>query len=108
MRLIDADALMEEIRYFSVWVMKWNENRSLCREVLSETKKSYLDLLEESPTIDAELVRHGHWIKDRDALGIDRGWKCSECRCSVYQMTVESYGYCPHCGAKMDEEAEHE
>jgi hypothetical protein len=47
-------------------------------------------------------VVHGRWEKEYDSYGIDRGWKCSCCKGSVYQMTFEPYEYCPHCGAKMN------
>ena len=59
-------------------------------------------LIDEQPTVDAVEVVHGYWEKEHDDLGIDRGWKCSHCKGSVYEMTYEPYQYCPHCGAKMD------
>ena len=52
--------------------------------------------------VDAVEVVHGRWEKEHDDLDIDRGWKCSHCNGSVYEMTYEPYQYCPHCGAKMD------
>lgn len=64
--------------------------------------------VEMAPTIDAAPVVHGHWEKSIDELGIDRGWVCSCCKSSVYQMTYEPYEYCPHCGARMDQEVEEE
>lgn len=60
--------------------------------------------IEYAPTVDAEPVIHAYWIKEQDELGIDRGWKCSNCRGSVYEMTYEPYEGCPHCRAKMDGE----
>ena len=64
------------------------------------------------PTVDAEPVRHGHWVKSSEYRGddtssyIDNHWKCSECgkeaivnEWYMYDLT----DYCPHCGAKMNE-----
>ena len=65
--------------------------------------------IENAPTVDAEPVVHAYWIKEQDEHGIDRGWKCSNCRGSVYEMTYEPYKGCPHCRAKMDlKESDHE
>ena len=50
---------------------------------------------EEYFTKDAEPVRHGHWQR-LNFLMVG----CSECR----NLFAEEYAYCPHCGAKMDEE----
>lgn len=47
------------------------------------------------PTVEAEPVRHGRWVRMDDTF---TRWKCSECG------TIEDhdgYAYC-HCGAKMD------
>ena len=51
MRLIDADKLAEEVKAFSCWVTGWNEHPKLCREVLSQQKKSILELIDEAPTM---------------------------------------------------------
>ncbi len=54
--------------------------------------------ISDAPTVDAEPVRHGQWLKLKDINGFF-------VRCSV---CLEAYGeetnYCPNCGAKMDEE----
>ena len=76
MRPIDADKLLIALPSPEMYV----------------TKK----LIEEAPTIDAEPVRHGRWIKlDRDIA------VCSECGRHENALLVDSYPYC-HCGAKMD------
>lgn len=61
-----------------------------------------LNLIENAPTIDAESVRHGYWIKptviDGRAFNIPHCSVCNEVPCGVDEHT----NYCPHCGAKMD------
>lgn len=48
------------------------------------------------PTVDAEPVRHGHWINTGFLTA-----KCSVCDAEVHEL---EYGnYCPNCGGKMDE-----
>ena len=58
--------------------------------------------LKELPTVEAEPVRHGHWI-DND---IDsEAWNfCSVCG----EQAIDNYDYCPNCGAKMDGKVEYE
>ena len=48
-----------------------------------------------------EPVRHGHWVES-DYYGM---LVCSKCR--IYHIPKGDeydFTYCPHCGAKMDEE----
>lgn len=89
-------------------------------------EKLYRDLCETEirlgkiPAADVAPVKHAHWIiweppeelKDR----MQRGYVCSECERTVAFILhgIEPlppvlfgrliYQYCPHCGAKMDEE----
>ncbi|MBP5461921.1 MAG: hypothetical protein J6Y20_07340 [Lachnospiraceae bacterium] len=52
--------------------------------------------------------KHGHWIPlDPDGKGYTSEFVCSACdrdtELVVYVMECD-YAYCPHCGAKMDED----
>ena len=91
MRLIDADELIE---------------RSY-RERL-ENRELIAQMIESAPTVDAEPVRHGHWIE-----GNNFHWYSNSCSCCGYTRTTDiksngwnQWKYCPNCGAKMDEEGE--
>lgn len=100
MRLIDAEKL-------------W-----LTTEYVDGKEHKYYEQFEvdDAPTIDAEPVRHGHWIKMSDADG--HYYACSECGEELYRewsfdrdfdlfpkkRTIDKTQYCPNCGAKMDEE----
>ena len=66
-------------------------------------------------TVDAEPVKHGHWIES------DVGLMCSECNhyteTTYYEPFNNEFGrgwalkrpyYCGYCGAKMDEVEEDE
>ncbi len=54
-----------------------------------------------APTVDAQPVRHGHWI------GIDdepyEVWECDMCG-YIYEGDQQWYNYCPNCGAIMGEQ----
>ena len=89
---------------------KFQESAERWQRILSETYgkndeyvvciERVLELLEDAPTVDAEPVRHGHWIyTPTEPLG----YVCSECGKSSCGFT-----YCPNCGAKMDEEVKND
>lgn len=79
MRLIDADALLMELK-----------NPYLCN-----ITQKHLSLIEQAPTVDP--VRHGHWIIMDNTY---TRFKCSECDKVMYPIGTD---WCPWCGAKMDE-----
>lgn len=90
MRLIDADALR------IVFTEKSSEavcGVELCKAIISR--------IDEAPTVDAALVRHGKWI-DRNGAIVAPFWERYECsECGVMSGNNK---YCPNCGARMDEE----
>ena len=60
-----------------------------------------LDYIKEAPTVDAEPLRHGKWIFNRERYS----WECSECQCQTGSIFEESKSkFCKNCGAKMDGE----
>ena len=83
MRLIDADALIEE--------------------ALTEGAYGYVDALQIAiePTVDAALVRHGQWETNSDRPDT---LICSVCKCRFDMWKHDPHNYCPNCGAKMDKE----
>ena len=95
MRLIDADDLLERMKFFkdSGGYTNW--------ELLA------FEMVDASPTVDTE--RHGHWIPvNPDVYGAEQ-FECSVC--GVYSgdglcRKELDYEYCPNCGASMDEEGE--
>ena len=83
MRLIDADELKIQFDGHFVGVAK-ND-------------------LDNAPTVEAEPIIHGHWIREYYQLGtaITNSVlvECSNC----HKKVVDSTDFCPNCGAKMDE-----
>lgn len=93
MKLIDADELGFELKISSNGYLYVTDN----------------DIIN-APTVDAEPVRHGHWIMKKTAA--DALYTvCSHCNASVKYndeygtvvMNLNGANYCPNCGAKMDE-----
>lgn len=93
MRLIDADALIEQIK-----------NPYTEYPVMIKIRKAIEDMINETPTVfqcvenvgeDESALKHGHWNEE---MG---GYVC--CLCEGFSDFATNY--CPHCGAKMDEEA---
>lgn len=60
--------------------------------------------IDEMPTIDAQPVKHGHWVELPKALNPNE----TPCQCSNCKHVISFYyGYpkskfCDECGAKMD------
>lgn len=107
MRPIDADELKKSIEEDEEL-----KNNSLAY-LLMNLMTCYID---DTPTIDAEPVRHGHWIKLTDSDG--DYYCCSNCgeelprySCTFPTPTkpfplmksIDKTKRCPDCGAKMDE-----
>ena len=90
-RLIDADALYEKANML---------NKKERRVVQS--------VLQVSPTVKAELVKHGRWVETEDGE-----WECTNCKdavviCVCGKDVTRHKAVCPNCGAKMDGGADHE
>ena len=63
--------------------------------------------IEAVPAADVAPVRHGRWEDWWPGIGLimtgeEMLYRCSVC--DAKYSTVESYKYCPNCGAKMDGE----
>lgn len=95
MRLIDADALAEEL-----WNIRWDlqmmDDTQTADKMMAGLRKAEIKL-ENAPTIDP--VKHGRWIKDELITGT-----CSVCGWDAIfaETDVVGMSYCPNCGAKMD------
>lgn len=81
-RLIDADS----VTFTDFEIV-------MCEGDYKKAFKLLCEKLDDAPTIEAEPVKHGHWIVDEDG-----NIKCSECG---HHGVGDNY--CERCGAKMDE-----
>lgn len=109
MRLIDTDALIEDLEFDIELNQRALDNGDIdhsAREIMQfdkDCKQNAVSLLREAPTVEAEPIRHGHWIRK----GLR--WYCSACGNGAFKTDfVFGARYCPICGAKMDERKKNE
>jgi hypothetical protein len=92
MRLIDADALMDEVRSLSCG---WDEYEA--------GKDAVIDEIYKAPTIDAVPVARGEWLpyKPDCSSGNSHGnYECSICRSRTYSYILTNLSsFCPNCGS---------
>lgn len=93
MRLIDADALIEEIGK----EIDEAKKAPLCDYCAG--MKNVIGIVKNQDSVDP--VKHGHWKFAKDVY-----ISCSVCDATILLFNAENPNYCPHCGAKMDGEAE--
>lgn len=97
MRLIDADSIQEELAALILYSAGTPEGE--CVDYAH-------NLIDEQPTVDAEPVKHAHWIEFRTNSG-NVHYKCSRCGKEVsYPYAKKRWKYCIECGARMDAERE--
>lgn len=98
MRLIDADALIEDI-FKEIDTYK---NIFLSGDHCAGMRNA-VRLVKRLPTIDP--VKHGHWIDTgRADYYLNKEYRCSCCNSVDYLCSP----YCYNCGAKMDSEQKEE
>ena len=74
------------------------------QKYFSSFHKGYVQAIEDLADIPAAKVapvRHGYWVKGKRDVLIH--WHCSACK-ECYYLDMPNAEYCPHCGARMDEE----
>lgn len=95
MDLIDKDKL-DSFKYRSA-----SERMDLPVDYMVGWNDAVDGIMCNAPAMDAEPVRHGHWIRK----GLR--WHCSACGNGAFKSDfVFGARYCPICGARMDEEME--
>lgn len=101
-RYIDADKAIEYLK----------KHKRMCLErnvVLRADEDDVIKFIDtKCPTEDVAEVKHGHWIEKVDWDSCY--YECSACGnewiCIEGTPLDNDMNFCPHCGAKMDEEEE--
>ena len=96
MRLIDADALVEDIK------SEIDDDKEIYPDdktsiIFRVGMKTVIRIVKNQDTVDP--VKHGEWIFVEDLVSYI---KCSECGDDICWVNTKRPKYCPHCGAKMD------
>lgn len=107
-RLIDANALIKQIEEIHCKDCD-NYNGAMCRAC---EWMDAMDYIEDAPTIDAQPVKHGHWIIEEEEPmygGHRKIWslRCSECRKDpikhigggLSNWWFQTPEFCPVCGS---------
>lgn len=95
-RLIDANALLAKTKLYCKNCNNYNGIKCKSCDIADSIRD-----IEDAPTVDAELVRHGKWIWENKMMGGDF-YRCSECgEVEFVEKILTPPTHC-HCGAKMD------
>ena len=103
--LISRSALKKEMLfYLNQEITKYKT----MRRALGNVGRVALECVEEAPAVDAEVVRHGRWIKKVESYHDSHTgeyWDEEYCSCPFCGKDSDlEHNYCPNCGAKMDGE----
>lgn len=105
MRLIDAEDL------YSRFEDEYKVSYKKAMATLSDYWRGIHDGIDwgclriiKAPTIEAEPVRHGEWVKNEkeSEKHIEAIYYCSICQNWEAWGETEKTKYCPNCGAKID------
>ena len=89
--LISRAALLNDLSYCAPEL--WQDEEYIKAKIIKQ------------PAVDAAPVVHGRWRSIKAVGGPNYPYwdaKCSECGYTT--KSTAGWLYCPHCGAKMDEE----
>lgn len=91
MRLIDADALYNEILSLQITLGG--------KDIFTEpAKRSVLESIDNQETFDYKPVKRGKWLIIQTPFNEIDALKCSECGVAFEPKLMT---YCPNCGALM-------
>ena len=99
MRLIDADALIEETECL---FKDHNSTEDYMGIGYNHGVGDSIAIIKNLPTIEAEPVKRGKWIEEPNCW-----YRCSVC--GQHYPSTRGYmyfNYCPNCGARMSEGSE--
>ena len=99
MRLIDADALVENIESeIAVDKEIYPDDKSSI--IFRAGMRNVIGIVKNQDTVDP--VKHGHWVFVNDMVSYI---KCSECGGDICWVNTKRPKFCPNCGARMDGDA---
>ncbi len=93
MRLIDADALIEQINGRHTFTKSAQEE--LEKIIYNKACADLITLIKNAPTVESK--RRGRWSTRKGSLEMT----CSCCKKNTIYDGRSSYDFCPNCGAYM-------
>lgn len=97
--LISRERAVEALRDAKLHVKGMRFGKTILAEYTRQVRDGYIDILENVPAEDAEVVRYATWV---DLGKTDKGTPirmCSHCR--VAKAGKPKSIFCPDCGAAM-------
>lgn len=95
LELVDRDYIKNMLL---AWGKALSENPNAELDIQIDMIRQFYNSVSDLQTIEAEPVRHGHWIwLEPYGAHFTRRRKCSECGDIKAQ---EASNFCPNCGAK--------
>ena len=107
MRLIDADALTEELKE---WLKDKELHRGLgtaeeiwCADAEIDVLKTIIDDISSTPTVNVKPIIHAKWELDEDSSSLEKPcYRCSNCGAVLEEdYKWHNHNFCYNCGAKM-------
>lgn len=79
-----------------------------CTDV-EDILSAVITYLSDQPIVDAVPVVHAYWQRYKEDSS-EINFRCSHCKGYHFHNGAmrKKYKHCPNCGAKMDQEADHE
>lgn len=97
--LISREAVLDALRARGRKLLRLGT--SFESNIASNTALECVNIVKDTPAVDAVPVVHGRWIKKPFLLGTTN--VCDKCG-EYYGMPHGMFNYCPNCGARMDRE----
>ena len=97
--LISRERAVGALRYAKLHVKGMRFGKTILAEYTRQVRDGYIDILENVPAEDAEVVRYATWV---DLGKTNKGTPirmCSHCR--VTKAGKPKSNFCPDCGAAM-------
>lgn len=99
MRLINANA-MKESMISTLERIKRNPKMDGHEQDIIAAIVALSEMIDDAPTVDAVLVRHGRWLPYNSKYGHDeKVYLCNQCN---HNVGFKKMNFCPNCGARMD------
>lgn len=95
-RLIDGDWVLDHLKPYEPSDEEWSVTGGTALRLIHNA-------VDNAPTVDAVVVRHGRWEYIPQTLNTLSQLRCSFCGWWSIDPSIDgAYNYCPNCGCRMD------
>lgn len=107
MRLIDADALTEELKE-RLKNKEFNQcigtvEEIWCADAEIDMLETIIDDISSTPTVNVKPIIHAKWEPDEESSVEKPCYRCSNCGAVLEEdYKWHNHNFCYHCGVRMD------